>query len=215
LLQSSRLALYREALDQLSKDGRLYPCTCTRKQLTGLPIYPGHCRPANPVEALVETDQTLRLRVTGASHFDDVVQGEQNVNLDTDVGDVIVWRRDAVFAYALVAAVDDSDDITKVIRGADLLSSTHIQRHLMQSLGRRIPDYGHVPVALDTDHRKLGKQTDATALDTKNPLGSLHAAWHFLGQENMSAQSIEEFWQHAIQVWDISKVPSTIGCVHA
>ena len=213
--QSERRSLYRETLDQLVQDGLLYHCTCTRKQLAGQSIYPGFCREDQPSFPIVQSEHALRLRVNGSSQFTDKIQGMQTVQLDADVGDIIVWRRDSVFAYALVAAVDDSDGINTVIRGADLLAATHVQRYLMLCLDRPLPDYGHVPLALDTDHRKLGKQTRAPALDLENPLVSLHEAWHFLGQEAMQAESISEFWQHAIKQWDISQVPSTTAAVHA
>ena len=215
ILQSTRHSLYFEKLQQLIQDGLLYQCSCTRKQLLGQPIYPGFCRQDQPTYPIVENDQALRLRVDDKSQFNDKIQGMQTALLDKDIGDIVVWRRDAVFAYALVAAVDDSDGISTVIRGADLMASTHVQQHLMHRLGRRLPEYGHVPIALDTDHRKLGKQTHAPALELENPLVSLHEAWHFLGQEAMQAESVNDFWRHALQQWDIQRVPATTAAIHA
>ncbi len=216
IMQSARRPLYLDSLEQLKHDGLLYHCTCTRKKLAGQPVYPGFCRTDQPGYPRIEKDQALRLRVNDdGSQFSDKIQGVQTARLDTDLGDIVVWRRDAVFAYALVAAVDDSDGINRVIRGADLMATTHVQLYLMHRLGRPLPEYGHVPIALDTDHRKLGKQTRAPALDLKKPLVSLHAAWHFLGQEAMQAESISEFWQHAIQQWDIGRVPETTAAIHA
>jgi len=215
ILQSKRHVIYHDALSQLIEDGLLYHCSCSRKQLIGKPVYPGFCRPAQATIPVVEKDHALRLTVNGDTQFNDKVQGQQRALLEADIGDTIMWRRDSVFAYALVAAVDDSDGITTVIRGADLMDATHIQRQVMQKLKRALPDHGHVPIALDVDHRKLGKQTKAPALDLEKPLISLHDAWHFLGQKPMRAESITEFWHHAIESWDLNEVPSQPGCVHA
>ena len=145
----------------------------------------------------------------GEVHIDDTVQGAQRINLQTDIGDIIVWRRDGLVAYSLACAIDDAETSSHVVRGADLLDSTAAQVGIMQALGLSIPQYAHIPVALDTNGDKLSKHSKAQAIVDQNPLPTLLQAWHFLGQTAFEAASLNEFWQHAPRLWQMHNVPST------
>jgi glutamyl-Q tRNA(Asp) synthetase len=82
------------------------------------------------------------------------------------LGDVIVRRRDGVFAYQLAVVVDDAlQDITDVVRGADLLESTGWQIALQRALRLRTPRYAHLPLLLERTGEKLSKSRRAAALD--------------------------------------------------
>ena len=125
LFQSSRRAAYRAALGTLAAAGRTYPCSCSRKDLAGLDDdsggYPGTCRCSGPTR---NGPTALRFRVSDTPiHFDDLFQGTQHFDL-ASCGDVVVERRDGLTSYQLAVVVDDAfQDVTRVVRGADLLPS--------------------------------------------------------------------------------------------
>ena len=100
--------------------------------------------------------------------------------------------------------VDDHlQEVTDVVRGADLLSSTPRQIWLQQLLGFDRPRYLHVPLVLGPDGRKLSKRDAAHPVDTDNPVDSLLDAWSFLGQPMPEERDLtpDEFWRWAVSSW--------------
>lgn len=199
LLQSRRLERYRAALDELTRSGLAYPCSCTRKELEdsalaidGARIYPGNCRQGL---ASGKATRALRLRTHAAPiGFADAIQGWVEQRVEKEVGDFVLLRADGVIAYQLAIVLDDMDQgISDVVRGADLLDSTARQIHLQRLLGARTPRYAHVPVALNASGEKLSKQTGARPLDLADPKAELARARRFLGQDAES--------------WDPARVP--------
>jgi glutamyl-Q tRNA(Asp) synthetase len=164
--QSSRLEAHRAALAMLAAQGRTYRCSCSRKDLAGdgqdSGGYPGTCRngPAKPGPTAV------RFRVSDAPlHFDDVFLGPQQLDLASR-GDFVVERRDGIPSYQLAVVVDDAwQGITRVVRGADLLSSTPWQIDLQRALGLPTPSYGHLPLVVEPDGSKLSKSNRALSLE--------------------------------------------------
>jgi glutamyl-Q tRNA(Asp) synthetase len=199
LVQSARLERYRAALDELTRRGLAYPCSCTRKELEdsalaidGARIYPGTCRHGL---ASGNAARALRLRTHGAPiGFADAVQGWIEQRVEQEVGDFVLLRADGIFAYQLAVVVDDMDQgVTDVVRGADLLDSTARQIHLQRLIGAHAPRYAHVPVALNAAGEKLSKQTGARPLDLSDPQAELARARQFLGQGEDG--------------WDLARVP--------
>ena len=91
--------------------------------------------------------------------FSDLCQGPYTENLARDCGDFILRRSDGVYAYQLAVVVDDGDmGVTQVVRGSDLLSSAPRQIWLQRQLGLSQPEYGHVPLLLAPDGRRLAKR---------------------------------------------------------
>lgn len=214
--QSERTALYERALERLAAAGLVYPCACSRRDLEGTPVnaigervYPGTCRSGIAL-ARADRPPAWRVRVDAAVvAYTDGVQGPQRQDLAREVGDFIVRRADGLFAYQLAVVVDDAaQGITSVMRGADLLASTPRQIYLQQCLGLRMPEYLHVPVAIDDTGQKLSKQTNARALPD-DPLPSLLAAWRFLDQRMPEAvpRSAREFLDHAVRAFARSRIP--------
>src|SRR6185369_6600880 len=167
VFQSRRTALYREALLQLKQD--TYWCGCSRREIAdsslglaadGARIYPGTCRDGL---AAGKTPRALRLRVPAAPiSFEDRVQGAQAQSLAAEVGDFVLCRAEEEFTYQLAVVVDDAaQEVTHVVRGADLLDSTARQIHLQRLLGLAQPSYLHVPAAVNAKGEKLSKQTGA------------------------------------------------------
>lgn len=170
--QSRRSELYRAAFQRLADAGLVYPCYCTRAERLaasaphrsdGLSVYNGRCR-ALTQQQREELSRTRRpawramvpdLDVS----FSDLCQGPYTENLTRDCGDFILRRSDGVYAYQLAVVVDDGDmGVTQVVRGSDLLSSTPRQLWLQQQLGLPRPEYGHVPLLLAPDGRRLAKR---------------------------------------------------------
>ncbi len=150
-------------------------------------------------------DSAVRARLDGMVHFEDMIQGPQTCDLTREAGDVIVHRRDGIIAYPLAAAVDDSDDIDNVVRGADLLGATAAQIALMQGIDRSIPAYAHLPVLVDKHSAKLGKQTEAPAIT--EPLDALHNVWCALGQAAIHADRTEDFIASVRDAWQPERIP--------
>ena len=189
--QSSRFARYRDILDRLRDNGRVFDCTCSRREILASaphpgeegPVYPGTCRNGAVGR---RRERSVRLRVMDETIcFLDGIQGEQQQNLATQVGDFVLYRADGVYAYQLAVVVDDIDaGVTQVVRGADLLSSTARQIYLYRCLGFAHPAYFHLPLALGEDAEKLSKRHGRAGLVTReNAAELLWFALAFLGQE--------------------------------
>lgn len=208
VLQSRRGAAYEHAWAQLAAQGRVYRCTCTRREIAdsgapgvdGAPVYPGTCR-THPPDG--QRPAAWRLRVDdGVIEFDDRQAGRQVQALAGEVGDFIVKRADGIWAYQLAAVVDDAEaGITDVVRGADLLASTARQIFLQTLLDLPTPRYLHVPLVTLASGEKLSKQTGAAALDDEDVLESLEAAAAHLGLSIEPVDAIEEFWAKALPAW--------------
>ena len=175
--QSQRSALYQAALDKLITEHKVFPCSCSRKDVAeaiakanpnakpkhGELVYPGTCRNG--------TTQALAPNAQPAWRF--ITSGD----IRMQIGDFVLKRADGCFTYQLAVVVDDAlQDITHVVRGADLLDNTPRQIALQQALGYTTPQYLHTPLVMAADGQKLSKQNGAAALDTANPLETLNAA---------------------------------------
>lgn len=213
--QSDRTEAYQAALNLLKKKNLVYPCACTRKEISdsdiapdGVPIYPGTCAAGLPAG---KAPRAWRIRVSGQSiRFVDLVQGSLSQDLSKDTGDFVLLRADGYFAYQLAVVVDDAEQgITRIVRGADLLDSTPRQIYLQHCLGVDFPEYAHLPVAVNAAGEKLSKQTLATALDDKNPVPALLAVFEFLGMPSLKGNdtSLDELWSQATKLWSLDKVP--------
>jgi len=162
--QSRRTALYAEALTALRAAGGTFECSCSRRELaTEESGYPGTCRDGPRRSG--NTATRFRVDETATIAFDDRFQGAIALAMGK-LGDVIVRRRDGLFAYQLAVVVDDaSQGITDVVRGADLLESTGWQIALQRALRLRTPRYAHLPLLLERTGGKLSKSRRSMALD--------------------------------------------------
>jgi glutamyl-Q tRNA(Asp) synthetase len=210
--QSRRSDAYHAALQRLRQRDLAYPCACTRREiadsaLRGVegPVYPGTCRHGTGGRP----PRAWRIRTQGAHiAFDDAVQGRIAQDLETDIGDFVLYRADHVFAYQLAVVVDDAEqDITDVVRGADLLDSTPRQIWLQQQLGLPTPRYLHLPVAVNVAGEKLSKQTRAPPVDRARALPALAAALAFLGQQPPAFASIPALWRWVQEHWRAAHIP--------
>ena len=95
----------------------------------------------------------------GVIEFCDLAFGEVREDLARECGDFLVRRSDGVVAYQLAVVVDDAEmGVTQVVRGRDLLGSCARQMYLQDLLGYENPSYGHVPLLVAPDGRRLSKR---------------------------------------------------------
>lgn len=201
--QSDRSAAYYAAMQHLRQMQRVFCCSCTRGQLAlhakGTSLrYPGTCR-----ERGLTGIGAVRFRVDAATiGFEDRACGYFAQNIQASVGDFVIQRADGLWAYQLAVVVDDAfQQITHVVRGADLLDNTPRQIALQHALGVPTPQYLHVPLVRDASGRKLSKQTRAPAVDPSNALAELEQAWQHLGFSPTGASSVAGFQQQAVDRW--------------
>ena len=165
--QSQRSEVYDRYFEMLKDRGLIYPCYCTRSQLHGVNaphlsdgtyVYPGTCRNLQ----IPPTGRIPSWRVMVPDKLwtvEDKVQGHYELNLATECGDMVVRRADGVYVYQLAVTVDDGEaGVTEVVRGMDLLSSAPRQMYLQELFGFPHPEYGHVPMLLAPDGRRLSKR---------------------------------------------------------
>ena len=195
--QSARTAYYAEALRTLVGAGVTFPCRCSRRERADQAGYPGTCR----TRALRPGAAAIRFRVDDERvvSFEDGAQGRCAFAL-RERGDVIVLRRDGVFAYQLAVVVDDAlQGVTDVVRGADLLDSTPWQIALQQALGLSTPRYTHLPLVLEPDGAKLAKSRRSVPLDPRAPGAQLHLVLTLLRQDPPAELKFEA--PHQVLAW--------------
>lgn len=212
--QSERTALYREVFETLKREGLVYGCACSRREIAdsaiaidGAHIYPGTCRNGMPPG---KKARAWRCRVPERFiEFDDAIQGHQSQNPYKEVGDFVLLRADGLFAYQLAVVADDIEQkINHIVRGADLLASTPRQIWLYEGLNKPTPVYAHLPLAVNEAGEKLSKQTHAEPLGTKEAVPCLIKAMRFLNlKPDTGAYTLHDLWNWAIMHWSIGNVP--------
>jgi glutamyl-Q tRNA(Asp) synthetase len=174
--QSKRTAGYEQALERLRLRRAAYTCTCSRKDIEqhwlrlGLTKarhaewpYPGTCQDA----AHSQHVGAWRLRsgtpeTPLAVSWTDRRLGPQTQDVSTAIGDFVLKRADALWAYQMAVVMDDAaQGITHVVRGEDLADNTPRQIHLQQQLSLPTPIYLHTPLVLDGRGEKLSKSAEA------------------------------------------------------
>ena len=220
--QSRRTEYYVQAFRKLEEQGLVYPCYCTRAERLaasaphrsdGIAVYDGRCRRLSreQKEEYVRTRRPAwRVEVPEKEiTFRDLCQGEYREDLKRDCGDFILRRSDGVYAYQLAVVVDDADmGVTQVVRGSDLLDSTPRQLWLQEALGLPNPEYGHVPLLLAPDGRRLAKRDRDLEL---GQLQSSYTAKELVGRLAEEAGLISEFApvspEELIPLFSWDKVP--------
>ncbi len=213
LWQHDRLPAYQAAIDRLLAEQKAFLCTCTRKQIAAEGgRYPGYCRNRKTsfdeefsVRAVVEPGANLT--------FNDGIQGPQSQNLNNEIGDFIIKRKDGLIAYQLAVAIDDAyQNVSHVVRGSDLLDSTLRQIHLQQLLQLPTPHYTHIPVIAHSDGHKLSKQTHAPELKASEARHNLRLALQLLGQNPPQYfQNVTELLEWGIEHWHLNNISPSLS----
>ena len=196
--QSQETASYQTALDTLARARLIYPCCCNRADIAqaaaapqeGVPefgpdgrIYPGTCRHRRLSQAGAGDALRLNMRKAVRALQKPVTYEEFGTQLSeritlkpealiAQVGDVVLRRKDQGAAYHLAVVIDDdAQNITDVVRGADLSAATQIHVVLQQLLNIQTPRYHHHALIRDETGKRLAKRSDSEALSTLRNAG--------------------------------------------
>lgn len=191
--QSQRMDIYQDVAKKLLDAGRAYYCYCSTEELdarrdaaraAGKPSgYDGHCRDLTAEQrAAYETEgrkPIVRFRMPDETiTFTDLVRGEITVQPE-NVPDYGIVRANGAPLYTLVNPVDDAlMEITHVLRGEDLLSSTPRQIALYKALAdlgiaKETPVFGHLPYVMGEGNKKLSKRDPQASLNLYRERGFL------------------------------------------
>src|SRR4030042_985060 len=216
--QTQRMSFYQEAAEKLLSEGRAYRCCCTPEELeikreaalkAGIkPKYDQTCLHRKSFPPGRSSAVRFLSPDTGKTVVEDLIQGRvefDNIELD----DLIILRSDGLPTYNFSVVVDDATmGITHVIRGNDHLNNTPRQIQIYQALCYPIPKFGHVPMILGPEKKKLSKRHGAQSVMEYKKMGYLPQAvvnylvrlgWSYGDQEEFSREElIEKFSLEAV-----------------
>ncbi len=209
--QSQRTDIYKEYLENLLNQGKVYRCYCDPDELEEKkklafarkekPKYDGKCRELT--ETYPDKPFVIRFKSpqSGKTEVDDLIKGKiifENSELD----DLILYRRDGTPTYNFVVVVDDVNmKITHIIRGDDHVNNTPRQILLYQALNVPLPEFAHMPLTLGKDKARLSKRHGATSVMAYKEMGYLPQAminflvrlgWSYGDQEIFSMDELVE-----------------------
>jgi len=201
--QHQRLSLYDDALKSSLEQEWVYACDCTRKDLVAsgnYPVYDGKCRDLKK-SFLKNMAWRWRIKENTSIHWIDLIQADTTVNLSKQMGDFVVKQKNGLPSYQLGSYVDDLHfNITHIIRGADLLTSTAAQLYMAtcwQSTAFQHIYFGHHPLITDKNGNKLSKSAGSESLKSlretgKTPLTIIEIVRKMLGLPDEKIKTTEE-----------------------
>lgn len=175
--QSTRINHYQEVAFELIKQGCAYWCDCTREAVEARkppgtpPGYDGFCRDRGLSQG---PGRALRFRVpSGEVLVDDLIRG-QVIFPSGSIEDFVILKSSLAPLYVLANVVDDIDfAITTVLRAEEHLPTTPKAVLIHQALASPLPKFGHLPVLVNEQRRKLSKRRDRVAVEDYRQLGYL------------------------------------------
>ena len=229
-VQSERRHLYQPYAEHLVKEGKAYPCFCSKERLDALKAadestgghagYDRHCRdlPAGEVARLLDagTPSVIRQKMPldGSTTFVDAVYGSITVE-NHELEDQVLLKSDGFPTYNFANVVDDHlMKITHVVRGSEYLSSTPKYNVLYEAFGWEIPTYVHLPLIVGKDGHKLSKRHGATSFEGLIAEGYLaQAIVNYIALLGWSPGDTREIFSladlcHVFSIAGISKSPS-------
>ena len=226
-IQSERLDIYKEYIQELLDSGKAYYCFCSKERLDEVrekqkeagetPKYDGHCRDLSKEEieekiaAGIPYVIRLRLPENHVIKFTDLVRGETEFNTN-DLDDQVLIKTDGFPTYHFAVVVDDHlMKITHVIRGEEWVSSTPKHVYLYEAFGWEAPTFVHLPNILNKEKKKLSKRHGDVAVEDFKKKGYLPeglvnyvALVGWSPEENKEIFSMEELEQ-AFSIERVSK----------
>ncbi|MBB3056794.1 glutamate--tRNA ligase family protein [Mucilaginibacter gotjawali] len=194
--QIHRMGLYEEALRQLAGDGKVFACTCSRKQL----INTGKCSCINLQIPLDFENAAWRLITDNKQLAIKSITGEGiPTELPVEMRNFIVKKKDGFPAYQLTSVIDDLFyGIDLVIRGEDLWTSTIAQHQLAIALGKDQfagLAFCHHPLLKAPNGLKLSKSSGATSIKYLRENGKTPADICMLIAANLNLNETVNSWQ--------------------
>ena len=206
--QSKNHDRHLEVAKELLKNGKAYVCNCSKERLDQLrkeqeergenAKYDGKCRNLS----ISESENTvIRFKnpEEGSVVFKDLIKGQIEFS-NEEMDDFIIVRSDGAPTYNLCVVVDDLDmKISHVIRGDDHLNNTPKQINVFDALGIKPPIYGHVPMILGEDGKRMSKRHGAVGVSEYRDMGILPTAfmnylarlgWSFGDQEIFTSDEL-------------------------
>ena len=224
--QSKRTAIYQSVATELVEAGKAYYCDCSAERLQQLrkqqeersekPRYDRKCR-ERELKPLDGVPMVIRFKnpLDGVVTVDDMVQGEVEYS-NSELDDLVILRSDGFSTYNFAVVVDEIDmGVTHVIRGDDHLNNTPRQINLYKAMNATLPRFGHVPMILSADGRKISKRKDAPSVLDFRDAGYLPEAvlnylvrlgWSHGDQEIFSLEEMIEFFDAE----DINRSPAKL-----
>ncbi|MGB9907258.1 MAG: glutamate--tRNA ligase [Candidatus Saccharicenans sp.] len=210
IYQSQRFEVYRQAARFLVDKGLAYYCFCSPEEIERRRQesqtrgehwkYDRRCRNLSEEERRSRRDQgqpaAIRFLVPeGVTEFEDLVHGPISVE-NKNLEDFVLLRGDGFPTYHLSVVVDDIDTrITHVIRGDDHISNTPKQILLYRAFGQPVPQFGHLPLILGPDRKKLSKRHGDTSVLNFRDKGYLPLAFfNFMAQLSWSPGPEEKIY---------------------
>lgn len=233
--QTKRFDRYKEVVQDLINSGHAYYCYSTPEEVEKMreearakglkPKYDGTWRPEEgktlpPKPEGIEPVVRFKNPLTGHVVWKDMFKGEISIS-NEELDDLIIARKDGTPTYNFCVVVDDYDmGITHVIRGDDHVNNTPRQINILKAMGALIPEYGHVPMILDQDGKKLSKRYNAVSVMEYKKLGYLPEAlfnylvrlgWSHGDDEIFSKQDVINWFDidhlsKSASQWDIAKL---------
>ena len=229
-IQSERLDIYKQYIDELLESGKAYYCFCDKDRLekireeqksSGATLgYDGHCRTLSKEEAHEKIkngeEYVIRLKMPENTDivFDDMVRGKISINTE-DIDDQVLLKADGFPTYHLAVVVDDYlMKITHVIRGEEWLTSAPKHVYLYEAFGWEAPEFIHLPTVLNSEKKKLSKRQGDVSVEDFKAKGYLpEALVNYLALVGWSPDSNEEFFtmQELVEQFSIKRVSRTGG----
>ena len=225
VLQSANQSEHQSLCETLLANGSAYRCFCTREELAARRscgegvqayMYDRKCRHLPETEIRTNLDQNksyvIRFKVPeGSTTFHDLVHGDVTVQHE-EIDDFVIQRSNGSPVYQIAVVFDDhAMGITHVIRGDDHLSNTPKQILIYKAIGWEVPQFGHVPLILGPDQKRLSKRHGATAIESYRENGYCpEAMFNFLTLLGWSPGDDREIMSLAelIKVFSIEKISS-------
>lgn len=209
--QSEQMERYYQVFDDLVTQGKVYQCACSRKTIENWPQQHQHqCR--QRVYTSKEHAKTLQnqpICYRFLSHLY-LKTNEPTTSQELLAQDSVILRKEGFFSYHFACVVDDAaDQISHIIRGADLIEAALPQQYLINELHFDQPQYHYLPLIYNQLGQKLSKQNKAQALDLSTPeqtlmLGLKHLQWPDYALQTMPRHDLKAIWQWAQHYWNLS-----------
>ena len=229
--QSAKLPLYQKYVDQLIREGKAYSCYVTEeeveesKRLAHLEKRPPRFDNRGRYFSKEEIEKrkargvkpTVRFKIENPQlKMHDLIRGEVSFNLDEMVGDFVIQRADGLPTFHLAVCVDDGlMKITHVIRGEDHLSNTPKHILLLQAMGFKPPEYGHLSLIHGPGGEPLSKRLESVSVREFRRRGYLpHALANYIALLGWSPGDNREIftWEELQKEFDLARVIKSAAC---